>query len=145
MGKLGRLKDELYLVIGSILIFIFVIFLSVGFSMAGEEGMGIISLTMFIIFLFTGLPGILFFRAGWKERKKQKKLKKIDNYLSTNMRVRITRLSQVIGESELDTVNLLEEGMDKDIFTGSFQKEDGEQIFVYTVDSMDGLDYESSY
>ena len=130
MSSLWKIKDESYITIGLILLILFGLFFFVGISMIPEEEIGLVMMTIFIFFLIFGLPGIYLFRRGVKARKRQDKLEKLSRYLHRDKKIRVKKLARVIGENELETESLLEEGMEKDLFEGCFEEEDEELIFV---------------
>ncbi len=136
MNILWKFKDEAYLTIGVIVLIIGALFVLASIVLAMEDfetgvcGVGLFS----AIFL---LPAGFLIRHGLKVRKNQEKLEKIKTYLETNNRIKISRLAEVIGESELETVSILDEGMEKGLIQGTYEEEDGDQYFVYTEYSYD--------
>lgn len=136
MSFLWKTKDEVYLAVGIILLIIGALFDLVSILILLEDvEIGIVAL--FIFTLIFVLPALILIKHGLKVRRKQDKLEKLKTYLERNKRIKVSRLARVISENELDTVSLLEEAMDKDLFQGTYDEEDGEQYFVYTDYSYD--------
>ncbi len=143
MATLWKFKDEAYLTIGVILLVIGAIFVLASIALALEDiELGLFGLGFSSIFFI--LPSVFLIRHGLKVRKNQEKLEKIKTYLETNRRIKVSRLAEVIGESELDTVSILDEGMEKDLIQGSYEEDEGESYFVYTEHSYneESPDYE---
>ncbi|MFO7990818.1 MAG: hypothetical protein R6U61_00810 [Thermoplasmata archaeon] len=139
MSFLWKAKDEIYLTVGIILLIIGALFDLVSILIMLED-IEIGAVALFIFTLIFVLPALVLIRHGLNVREKQDKLEKLKVYLERNKRIRVSRLAQVISENELDTVSLLEEAMDKDLFQGTYDEEDGEQYFVFT-----DYSYENTY
>ncbi len=141
MGLIWKLKDKLYFVIGGLLLFVGIVFDAAGGYMIlrGEEGVG-----AFVLFFFTlilVLPAVLLIRHGFKLRKKQDKLEKLKLYLKRNNKIKVSKLANAVGENQLNTISLLEDGMDKGLFHGSYEEEDDIQYFKYSEYPTDSENY----
>ncbi|MEF8874279.1 MAG: hypothetical protein V5A88_06365 [Candidatus Thermoplasmatota archaeon] len=136
MSGIWKFKDEAYLTVGVILLVIGALFVLGSVVLTMEDpGLGMFGIGFSTVCFL--LPAGFLIRHGLKVRKNQEKLEKIKTYLETNNRIKISKLAEVIGETELETVSILDEGMEKDLIQGSYEEDEGEQYFVYTEYSYD--------
>gem|GEM_PF-4506981 len=86
----------------------------------------------FMAVVFFLVPAIFFFKKGVDYRRRQADMEKVVEYLRVVRRAPVRSIAESIDKSEMETVLLLKEAMDRGLVSGQFSGEGDETEFQIT-------------